>query len=86
MTLRDAMSRIHALDARGSLQIGVPAFLAVWEQLPYWSVLPPILRAVPFAMPIAAAAYSAFARVRLRITGRARALDEGSACAPKQSA
>ena len=84
VALTDAMRRIHAVDANGQLRVGVPAFLAVWEQLPgFWAVLPPVLRTVPFALPLASAAYSVFARLRLQLTGRGRALEEGTACAPK---
>ena len=75
------MAIIHAVDKEGELRRGVPAFLAVWEQLPLWNALPPILRAVPGALLVAEAAYRLFARHRLRITGRARSLGEGSACA-----
>jgi len=78
----DAMRKIHAIDARGKVQIGVPAFIAVWEQLPLWNILPPVLRTTPLALPIASAAYSVFARYRLKITGRGRALEAGSACRP----
>ena len=82
--LAAAMKRIHAIDASGQLQVGIPAFLAVWEQLPgFWAVLPPLLRTVPFALPVASAAYSVFARFRLQLTGRARALEAGTACGPK---
>ena len=77
-----AIALIHALDARGTVQVGIPAFLAVWEQLPApWSWLPPLLRTLPGAQPIASAAYGFWAKHRLRITGRARELSEGSACA-----
>ena len=48
--------------------------------LTHWWVLPPIMRAVPMGVPIASAAYTAWARHRLRITGRPRELGEGSAC------
>merc|ERR1712039_809617 len=78
-----AMALIHALDAQGRIQVGVPAFLAVWEQLPYWRVLPPLLRSVPAAIPVANACYRFFARHRLQLTQRARHLEEGSACLRK---
>jgi len=83
VTPEQAMALIHAVDADGRLQVGVPAFLAVWEQLPYWRVLPPLLRAVPMAIPLAGAAYSVWARNRLKLTGDARELDKGTACARK---
>lgn len=77
---RRRSSRQTASRALVPLQVGVPAFLAVWSALPYWWVLPPIMRAVPMGVPIASAAYTAWARHRLRITGRPRELGEGSAC------
>ena len=70
VTPADAMELIHAVDKDGALQVGVPAFLAVWEQLPYWSVLPPLMRNVPLATPAAAAAYTFWAKNRLQITNR----------------
>ena len=79
-----AVALIHAIDhGRGDvLRIGAPAFLAVWERMPRpWSVLPPILSATPFAMPVMDAVYRLWARHRLKISGTAaRALEQGSAC------
>ena len=75
----EAVALIHAVDKQGALQVGIPAFLAIWDELPApWSVLPPLVRNVPGASPAAAAAYSLWAKHRLRITGRS--LGEGSAC------
>ena len=83
LTREQAVALIHAMDHRrdGEILVGVPAFLAVWEQLPYWSILPPVLRAVPFALPAISIGYHAWARHRLAISGRLRALGQGSACA-----
>ncbi len=78
--LEVALARIHGTDRRGTLVQGVPAFLAVWEVLPYWNVLPPIVRTFPFAMPLVDAAYSWWAKRRPGISNRVRALEEGSAC------
>ena len=75
-----AMAKIHGLDKHGSLVVGVPAFLSVWEVMPYWRVLPPILRSFPFVMPFADAAYAWWAKRRLGISARWRSLEEGSAC------
>ena len=79
VTQAEAMQLIHAVDKEGALQVGVPAFLAIWEQLPLpWSALPPLVRNVPLVMPAAAAAYSLWAKNRLQITNRK--LGDGSAC------
>eukprot|EP00322_Chrysochromulina_rotalis_P014715 CAMPEP_0115867862 /NCGR_PEP_ID=MMETSP0287-20121206/20985_1 /TAXON_ID=412157 /ORGANISM="Chrysochromulina rotalis, Strain UIO044" /LENGTH=406 /DNA_ID=CAMNT_0003322477 /DNA_START=41 /DNA_END=1261 /DNA_ORIENTATION=+ len=78
----DAIALIHAVDHTqgNSLLVGVPAFLAVWERLPYWNVLPPILRSMPALLPAVESGYRFWARHRLTLTGRARALGQGSAC------
>lgn len=75
-----AFARIHGLDRTGQLCVGVPAFLAVWEVLPYWNLLPPLIRAAPFAMPLVDAAYTWWAKRRLGISAAVRRLEEGSAC------
>ena len=78
VTRAQALGFMHAVDRHGALQVGVPAFLAIWEQLPRWWLLVPLVRHVPLAMPVLDRAYAAWAKHRLRITGRA--LGEGSAC------
>ena len=83
VTLEAALARIHGLDRRGALLVGMPAFLAVWEVLPYWRLLPPIVRSLPFAMPLIDRAYAWWAKRRLGISARVRALEEGSACRRK---
>lgn len=44
LNLAAAMARLHAIDADGQLVRGVPAFMVVWTQLPFYRVLPPIIR------------------------------------------
>ena len=83
----DPCMLIHAVEqqTRGGAPrtlVGVPAFLAVWERLPYWSVLPPLLRAVPLAIPLVERAYTFWARHRLKVSGAMRSLGGGSACEP----
>ena len=84
----DAVALIHAVDhsRQETLLVGVPAFMAVWERLPYWCVLPPVMRAVPMAVPAVEVGYRFFARHRLKLTGRSRALAEGSACDAERKA
>ena len=78
---KDAMAKIHAFDSTTStILVGVPAFMAVWERLPYWNVLPPLLHSMPFALPAVDAAYAFWAKRRLGLTGRLRTLEQGSAC------
>jgi len=79
----DAVALIHAIDHKRSEEplIGVPAFMAVWDRLPSpWNALPPIMRAVPHAVPVVEMGYRFWAKHRLKLTGRARALDKGSTC------
>ena len=74
-------AKIHAYDSTTStILVGVPAFMAVWERLPYWNVLPPLLHSMPFALPAVDAAYAFWAKRRLGLTGRLRTLEQGSAC------
>ena len=75
-----ALAKIHGVDRAGALLVGVPAFLAVWDVLPYWRVLPPLLRRLPLALPLVDSAYGWWAKRRLGISARVRALEEGSAC------
>jgi hypothetical protein len=60
------------------VHVGVPAFMAVWERLPYWWVLSPLVRGMPFGEAIASSAYSFWLRIRLPLSGRLRALEEWS--------
>lgn len=39
-----AVRRLHAVDGRGRLLVGIDAFTAVWERLPRWAWLARILR------------------------------------------
>lgn len=63
-----AMSQIHAIDAKGNLLVGIPAFAAVYARchLPITSTL---LR-IPFVKIILKPLYTLFAKKRLWITGR----------------
>ena len=36
----DAMRRFHVLDSQGVMRTGAPAFLALWEELPGFRLLP----------------------------------------------
>lgn len=82
-----ALEKIHALelvpagvDQKPQMLIGGPAFLAVWSHMPYWSLLPPLIRNVPFAMPAVDAAYNWWAKRRLGITARLRSLEGTASC------
>ena len=79
VALEDAMTRIHGIE-HGKLLVGVPAFVAVWERLPYWSILPPLLRAMPWAMPAVEYAYAFWAKRRLGISTTLRRLETQASC------
>ena len=77
ITYQDAMDSIHVIDNQQQMLMGVKGFLAVWQHLPYYRRLVPIVHHTPFLLPIMEAAYRLFARYRLTLTGRT--LRKGSA-------
>ena len=69
ITYKQAMDRIHVIDANKEMQTGVQGFIAVWKHLPYYRYLVPIVK-LPFIFPIMEMGYRVFARYRLSLTGR----------------
>lgn len=63
-----AMSEIHAIDAKGNLLVGVPAFAAVYARCRLL-VLSTLMR-IPLLEGILKSCYKLFAKNRLWITGR----------------
>jgi predicted DCC family thiol-disulfide oxidoreductase YuxK len=59
----DALRRLHARDASGTIYVGVAAFVAIWQGLDYWRYLALIMK-LPFLQPLAALAYDRFADYR----------------------
>ena len=45
LSFSETMRLIHAVDANGEQQIGVPAFLVIWDQLPGYRWLARLVRA-----------------------------------------
>ncbi|MGB1237604.1 MAG: DCC1-like thiol-disulfide oxidoreductase family protein [Pseudomonadales bacterium] len=41
---QQALQKLHALNDAGQLQIGVDAFILIWQQLPYWRALARVLQ------------------------------------------
>jgi len=70
ITYQDAMDRIHVINDRQQMLTGVKGFLAVWQHLPYYRKLVPIVHHTPFLLPLIEAGYRLFARYRLILTGR----------------
>lgn len=63
-----AMNQIHAIDGKGNLLIGVPAFAAVYARCQLL-VLSTLMR-IPFIKTILNPLYTLFAKNRLMLTGR----------------
>lgn len=60
-----AMERLHATDEEGRLVCGVPAFVAVWRQLPGYRHLARVVVALGL-VPLLDQAYGRFASWRLK--------------------
>ena len=69
ITHQQAMDQIHVIDANG-MQTGVDGFILVWQRLPYFRRLVPLVK-LPVINQIAKFGYRLFAKYRLKITGRA---------------
>ena len=63
-----AMNQIHAIDGKGNLLIGIPAFAAVYARCQLL-VLSTLMR-IPFIKSILNPLYTLFAKNRLMLTGR----------------
>ena len=58
-----ALRRLHATDSKGTLHIGVDAFILIWFQLPAWRLLA-ILISLPILRHMVAMLYNRFADYR----------------------
>jgi len=61
-----AMQRLHVRSGTGELHTGVPAFVAIWRELPRYRWLARLVAAVPGLIPLLDFAYGRFARWRWR--------------------
>ena len=59
----DALRRLHARDAAGTVYVGVAAFIAIWQVLNYWKYLALIFK-LPLLRAIASVVYDRFADYR----------------------
>ena len=73
ITYKQAMDRIHVIDAGQQMQTGVRGFIVVWKQLPYYRRIAGLLERLPFLIAIMDAGYRVFAYYRLPLTGKKRA-------------
>ncbi len=67
ISYEDAMRNIHVRDSVGNLVNGVEGFMAMWERLPGYRRLVPIVNKVPGVRSCLNLFYSLFSKVRMRI-------------------
>ncbi len=60
-----AQAELHVRDSAGQIQTGVPGFIVIWRELPYWHWLAPIA-SLPGIFHLLQALYRPFARWRLK--------------------
>jgi predicted DCC family thiol-disulfide oxidoreductase YuxK len=60
--LEAVKKRLHVIDRHGALQVGVPAFAALWEEIPRYRVFAALVR-LPVVRTFAWAAYELLAVV-----------------------
>jgi predicted DCC family thiol-disulfide oxidoreductase YuxK len=78
--LEAVKKRLHVIDRHGMLQVGIPAFAALWEEIPRYRVLATLVR-LPVVRPIAAAIYELFAAL-LYAWNKRRERRRARACGP----
>ena len=61
----DALRYLHVRDKAGHMQIGVDAFICIWREMRFWSLLA-VIASLPVIRPILRRAYIAFANYRFR--------------------
>ena len=59
----DALRRLHARDAAGTVYVGATAFIAIWQYLNYWRYLALICK-LPLLKALASFVYDRFADYR----------------------
>ena len=67
ISYEDAMKNIHVRDSAGNLLYGVDGFMAMWERLPGYRSLVPIVNRVPGVRSCLNLFYSLFSKVRMRV-------------------
>lgn len=70
ISYQQAMERIHVADQSQNMKTGVAGFLTVWQHLPYYRRLVPIVKHTPLLLPLMERVYTFFAKHRLRLTKR----------------
>ena len=59
----DALRRLHGVDEKGQVSVGVDAFVMIWQQLSYWRMLGFVV-SLPVIRQLAGWAYNRFADYR----------------------
>ena len=67
---QQAMARVHVQDENQNMKTGVHGFILVWEKLPYYRKIVPVIKNVPFLLFILNKLYTLFAKYRLTLTGK----------------
>ena len=70
ISYQQAMDRIHVADQSQQMITGVAGFITVWQHLPYYRRLVPIIKHTPFLLPLMERVYTFFTKYRLRLTKR----------------
>lgn len=61
----DGLKWLHAQDEKGTLHVGVDAFVLIWRQIPYWHLLGKFVASPPIRS-VAQIAYRSFAAWRFK--------------------
>jgi len=67
ISYEEAMKNIHVRDASGEYHKGVDGFMAMWERLPGYRRLVPLIRRVPALRSCLNVFYRLFSKARMRI-------------------
>ena len=65
ISVEAAYKQLHVVDTYGNIQIGINAFISLWEQLPYYRYVAALVRQL-YLIKLLDKAYQRFARWRLR--------------------
>ncbi len=61
----DGLKLLHAIDGKGTIHIGVDAFLLIWQQLPRWRIMGMLVK-MPLIKPLVHKIYDLFAQWRFK--------------------
>jgi len=70
LSYQQTMDRIHVQDENQQMVTGALGFMSVWQHLPYFRRLVPVIKHTPGLMWLMEKAYVLFAKYRLKLTGK----------------